>query len=96
MCIKKHRFYKELRVVEILGSFQKEMHSQIQSSIVNYAFKKRSWIITLDDKKLFSFCFFGAYGPKLTFKALTSNTNFIKKALNIKNWAYSIGDLELF
>ena len=96
MCVKKHRFYKELRVVEILGSFQKETYSQVRSSIVRFALKEGCWLITCDDKKLFRFSFFGAYGPKLTFRALTSDTNFIKKALEFKNWKYSIGDLELF
>lgn len=96
MYIKRHSFYKELRVVETIGSYSKEKHSQIRSSIVRYAFKKGCWLITFDDKNLFKFRFFGPYGPKLTFRALTSKTNFIKKALSIKNWGYSIGDLELF
>lgn len=96
MYIKKHRFFSELRVVETIGSFKKENHSGICSSIIKYAFKNNCWVITLEDKKLFEIRLYGAFGPKLTFKSLTSNLEFIKKALNIKNWKYSIGDLELF
>lgn len=96
MYVKKHRFYNELRVVEIIGLLDKENKSKVQASIVNFAFKNSCWLITLTDKKLFKFIFFGAFGPILTFKAQTSNTFFIKKALRMKNWNYSIGDLELF
>lgn len=94
--IKKHRFFRELRVAETIGSFRKENHSEIGNSIIKYAFKNRCWLITLEDKSLFKIRIFGAFGPKLTFRSLTSNADFIKRALNIKNWKYSIGDLELF
>jgi hypothetical protein len=39
---------------------------------------------------------FGKFGPKLTFKSLTKDTFFVNKALDINNWKYSLGDLELF
>ncbi|MES2411380.1 MAG: GNAT family N-acetyltransferase [Bacteroidota bacterium] len=96
MYIKRHRFFSELRVVETIGSFKKENHSQICSSIVQYAFKNNCWLITLEEKNVFKLRIYGAFGPKLTFKSLTSNTTFIKSALNLKKWKYSIGDLELF
>lgn len=96
MYIKKHRFYKELRVVEIIGKLKRENKSKIQASIVSFAFKNSCWLITLSDKSLFKFTLSGAFGPILTFKSLTSNNDFIQKALNINNWKYTIGDLELF
>lgn len=96
MYIKKHVFFSELRVVETIGSFKKENHSEICNSIIEYAFKNKCWLITLEDKSLFRIRLYGAFGPKLTLKSLTSNAAFIKSALNIKNWKYSIGDLELF
>ena len=96
MYTKKHRFYKELRVVEIIGSLNKENKSRIQATIVSFAFKNSCWLITFSDKNLFKFTLSGAFGPILTFKELTANNDFIRKALNINNWKYTIGDLELF
>jgi GNAT superfamily N-acetyltransferase len=96
MYIKKHRFYNELRVVEVIESNRKENQTKIKTAIINYAFKNKCWLISLDNKNLFKLSVFGAFGPKLTFRELTTNSNFIKKALDIKNWKYSIGDLELF
>lgn len=96
MYIKKHKFFRELRVVETIGSFKKDQHSKICNSIIEYAFKNKCWLITLEDKRLFKVRIYGAFGPKLTFKSLTSNAEFIKRALDTKNWKYSIGDLELF
>jgi len=95
MYVKKHRFYKELRIVEVIAPYSSST-SEIKASIIKYAFKNRCWLISLDDNHLFKFRIFGAFGPILTFKSVTSNTDFIQKALNIDNWNYSIGDLELF
>lgn len=95
MYVKKHRFYKELRIVEVIAP-NKLMTSEIKALIIKYAFKNRCLLISLDDDKMFKFRFFGAFGPILTFKSVTSNTDFVQKALNIANWKYSIGDLELF
>ena len=48
------------------------------------------------NKYLFAFNMYGHFGPKLTFKSLTNNAIFDGKALDINNWKYSLGDLELF
>jgi GNAT superfamily N-acetyltransferase len=95
MYVKGHKFFKELRIVEVIGanpSFEKE----IRNTIIDYAIQNRCWIVTLANKDLFSFRFFGKFGPKLTFRSLTTDNLFIDKALDINNWDYSLGDLELF
>ena len=95
MYIKEHRFFKELRIVEVIAgsnSFEKA----IRNTIIDYAIQNRCWMITLANKDLFRFRFFGKFGPKLTFKSLTKDDLFVKKALDINNWKYSLGDLELF
>ncbi len=94
--IKKHRFFKELRVVEIICSNPKFDYGSIRNTIIAYAFKNNCWLITVADKNVFGFGLFGKFGPKLTFKPLTQENLFINKALFISNWKYSLGDLELF
>lgn len=95
MYVKEHKFFKELRIVEVIvgsNSFEKA----IRNTIIDYAIQNRCWMVTLANKDLFRFRFFGKFGPKLTFKSLTKDTLFIDKALDINNWKYSLGDLELF
>ena len=94
MYVKKHRFFNELRVVEVLSN--DNSNSAIRKIIVNHAVKNTCWLITVADKSLFNIRFYGNFGPKLTFKPLTQENLFINKALFISNWKYSLGDLELF
>ena len=96
MYIKKRRFFKELRVVEVISVKQNSVEKEIRSAIISYAIKNRCWMITIANKNLFHFRLYGKFGPKFTFKTLTKNDSFINKALNIYNWKYSLGDLELF
>ena len=96
MYIKEHRFFKELRLVEVISSNQNLVEKDIRNAIVSYAIQNRCWLITMANKNLFHFRLYGKFGPKFTFKALTKNSSFINKALNIYNWKYSLGDLELF
>lgn len=96
MYVKKHKFFNELRVVETIVSSKGNFRSEIQSTISKFALKKSCLIITTADKNLFSGKLFGNYGPQLTFKGLTKDDVFVNKALDINNWYYSLGDLELF
>lgn len=96
MYVKKHRFFNELRVVETIGSFNKGNLNQMRQSIVRYALANRCLLISVANLDLFTFRLYGNYGPMLTFRSLTSSEKFIEKALNIHNWSYSLGDLELF
>lgn len=96
MYIKKRRFFKELRVVEVISVNQNSVEKEIRSAIIGYAIKNRCWMITMANKNLFQLRLYGKFGPKFTFKTLTKNDSFINKALNIYNWKYSLGDLELF
>ena len=92
--IKKHRFSNELRVVETIGS--NFYHKKMQKAILCYAFQKRCWVITTANKDLFGCKIYGKFGPKLTIKSLTKDSDFINTAYTIQNWQYSLGDLELF
>lgn len=96
MYIKKRRFFKELRVVEVISSNDSIHKKMMQNAIIDYAIQNRCWITTLANKDLFRLRLYGKFGPKLSFKSLTEDTLFVKKALDINNWKYSLGDLELF
>jgi len=96
MYVKKHRFFNELRIVESIGFEEARNHYLLKNIIIKQAFQNKCWLITLAHKNLFSLKIYGSFGPKLTFKPLTNSNVFIQKALQIRNWGYAIGDLELF
>ncbi len=96
MYVKQHNFFKELRVVETVGTFDKKNHSAIRKVISHFAIIKGCLFITSADKELFSFGLFGMFGPILTFKSLKNSEKLINTAINIDSWSYSLGDLELF
>jgi len=96
MYVKKHRFFNELRVVETIKRSDVKINSLIRNVIFQYAIQKCCFIITTSDKALFAIKIYGPYGPKLTYKSLTNSDEFTSIALDINNWSYSLGDLELF
>lgn len=95
MYVKKHRFFNELRVVEVIGDLKKHK-KEIQKAIFQKALKNKSLIISSSKKNLFRMSIYGGYGPMLTFKSLTNSEQFVTSALDINTWEYSLGDLELF
>jgi len=94
--IKRHGLFNELRVVETIGSNQKQHLKKMKKAILSYAFQKKCWVITTANKDLFSRKIYGKFGPKLTIKTLVKDHSFINTAFAVKNWNYSLGDLELF
>ena len=96
MYVKKNRFFKELRVVEIICDNDFKIKKNIRKAIVSCALEQECYLITVANKYLFALNIYGHFGPKLTFKSLTNNAIFDGKALDINNWKYSLGDLELF
>ncbi|MGG7036353.1 MAG: GNAT family N-acetyltransferase [Flavobacterium sp.] len=96
MYVKKHQYFNELRVAETLGVSDSKMCKQVQQAVLHYALKNKCVLISTADKDLFKLSFFGSYGPMLTFRTITVSALFKDLALNIKNWSYSLGDLELF
>lgn len=94
--VKKHRFFNELRVVETISSNPKKFNTQMQNTIVRFAFQKKCGLITTSNKDLFGCKIYGKFGPKLTIKTLTQDSFFTHSVYTIKKWCYSLGDLELF
>ncbi|MEW5676323.1 GNAT family N-acetyltransferase [Flavobacterium enshiense] len=95
MYCKKHSYFTELRVVEAIYKDQKALKT-VKSLIIQKAIANKCLIITLADKKMFTFQLYGKFGPKLTFNLLANDPEFESTALDIRNWEYSLGDLELF
>ena len=93
--VKKHRFFKELRVAELIHPAHNKL-KKIKQILLSEAFKNRCTIITLADQNLFKLQLYGNFGPVLTFKDLTQNNHLWQIARQIDNWHYSLGDLELF
>jgi hypothetical protein len=83
-------------VVEVIGNHDISIDKVIKNAIISYAVKNKCFLITVANKYLFAFNIYGHFGPKLTFKSLTNNTIFDRIALDVNNWKYSLGDLELF
>lgn len=96
MYVKKNRFFKELRVVEVISNQTPGIKTIIQKAIVAQAIQQGCFIISTADPSLFNVSIYGAFGPKLTLRALTGDHFFIHTAQKIQNWNYSLGDLELF
>lgn len=94
--IKKHRFFNELRVVETISLNKKHHLSQMRKIILSFALDNNCWIISSTNKVLFRLKIYGKFGPKLTVRTLTEDSLFINTVFTIKNWKYSLGDLELF
>lgn len=94
--VKKHRFFNELRIVDVISANPTVDYPLVRKTIIQFALKNKSLMITVADKNLFGFRIFSKFGPKLTFRPLTNDTAFIKSAMDIKNWKYNLGDLELF
>jgi len=94
--IKKHKYFNELRVAELITDFSKDIKHQIKNRIIKYAMKNNCILTSVSDKKLFTIKLFGKFGPKLTFRPVNASDDIKNLALNINNWSYSIGELELF
>jgi len=92
--VKKHTYFKELRVAELLQRDSKSL-DQIRKILAAEARKNKCLIIS-NSQKVFKISKTGKWGPELTVHPLKNNAIFEKKILNSQNWNPTIGDLELF
>lgn len=92
--IKKHKYFKELRISEHIYSnnlgFQK-----IHASINEFCEKFKPQVITSTDLN-YSLGFSGHFGPILTLRDLNLGLNLKQELIQLNNWSYNLGDLELF
>lgn len=95
--IKQHAYFKELRIVEHLYDTLED-RKRLKKRVKIWSRKFGAQVISLggSDPEIFSFKISGNYGPVLTFRNLTLEEDIQQNLLNIKNWSYPLGDLELF
>ena len=96
MYVKKHKRFNELRIAEVIGGNTSKAKKEIQQEVVNYATKQGCLLLSTTEKSLFSFAFYGAFGPILTCKDLTLNNVILQQSKQSRGWHYAMGDLELF
>lgn len=95
--VKKHKNYSELRISEL---FINDILSKkiVQKEIRNWAKDFGVNVISLNpayNETIFPLAISGKFGPSLTFKKIDEKLK-EEKFLMIKNWQYSLGDMELF
>ncbi|MBZ9631480.1 GNAT family N-acetyltransferase [Salegentibacter sp. LM13S] len=95
--VKQHKTFKELRISELI-LVDPEYIKACQLVIKKWAKHYGVHFISLNfpvGQNIFKLKASGNFGPVLTFKNLES-CRIDNKFHNIENWAYSLGDLELF
>jgi len=93
---KKHRYFTELRIAEVIGGHTKAARKEIKAVVTHLALKNRCLLISTTEKNLFSLKYFGAIGPILTCRDLTAEKEILTKSKQADAWQYAMGDLELF
>ncbi len=94
--IKKHNRLLEMRIVEF-SALNNSISSHLKKRIHKRARVEKVHIITYaGDRKLFRFAISGDFGPILTLRNLNYEQKLFSDLLNMSNWNYSLGDLELF
>jgi len=96
--VKQHSKYKELRISELIYT-KKSPKNHIKKEIRRWAKQSGVQFISFhlpDGEKLFNTGISGNFGPVLTLKLMKELDNEIKILFDLKRWAYSLGDLEIF
>ncbi|HEY1200813.1 MAG TPA: GNAT family N-acetyltransferase [Niastella sp.] len=106
--IKSHSFTKELRLVDCMlfnnASTNRHISSQISKAVLPYCKNNKIQVISFSGQQYQTYRsalnWMGVIpvqnrGPIVTHRALNLNEKF-PELLNIKNWGYSLGDMELF
>jgi N-acetylglutamate synthase-like GNAT family acetyltransferase len=94
--VKQHKYFRELRVAEVIGAESKNSTKELQRYLIALAFQHKCLLLSTADKNLFSLGVYGTFGPQLTCRDLTTNQFVLQASKNLDDWQYSLGDLELF
>ena len=92
--IKEHKYFKELRITEHIYSNDSGLE-KIKKAVKEFVKKFGTHIITSTG---LNFCLgiSGNYGPVLTLRDLNLDPFSKQELLQLNNWSYTLGDLELF
>lgn len=96
--IKKRKGIKELRIAECIFTGETGVNQEIRNDISRMAKKFGAQVITFSPNllDLNQFSVKGDFGPILTVRDLDSEPAIKELYSACRNWAYSLGDLELF
>lgn len=94
--VKKHRYFSELRLAEVIGANDTKARKEIRRVVSKFAAQNGCLLMSTTEKELFRFSFYGAFGPILTCKDLTAHHLILQQAQKEQGWLYAMGDLELF
>jgi predicted N-acetyltransferase YhbS len=92
--IKQHKYFKELRITEHIFSDVSGL-KKINKAIGEFSKKFGAHIITSTGLGS-GLGFSGKFGPVLTMRNVNLDLNLYQELLQLNNWSYTLGDLELF
>jgi len=93
--IKEHKYFKELRITEHIYSNDSGLQ-KINKAVKEFSKKFGAQLITTSAELNFGIGFSGNYGPVLTLRDVNLDLNLNQELLQLNNWSYTLGDLELF
>lgn len=96
--VKKRKKIKELRIVECIFEDEKLYLDQVSKIIREWSLKFGAQVVSFSPKfhKRGGPAISGSFGPILTTRDLNLNISGQQEIADVKNWSYSLGDLELF
>ncbi len=92
--IKQHKYFKELRIAEHIYSEESGLQ-KINNAVKEINRKIGAHIISSTSLSS-GLGFSGNYGPVLTLRDVNLESNLKQELLQLNNWSYTLGDLELF
>ena len=92
--IKEHKYFKELRIAEHIYSDDPGLQ-KINRAVKKFSKKFGAHIITSTGLNS-GLGFSGNYGPVLSLRDVNLDSNLQQELLQLNNWSYTLGDLELF
>ncbi len=92
--IKEHNYFKELRITEHIYSNDTGL-KKINKAVKEYSKKFGAHIITSTGLNS-GLGYTGNYGPVLTLRDVNLDPSLQEELLQLNNWSYTLGDLELF
>ncbi|RKS50582.1 acetyltransferase (GNAT) family protein [Gillisia mitskevichiae] len=93
--IKEHKYFKELRITEHIYTDDVGLQKN-NKAVKEFSRKYGAHLITTTSDLNFGIGFSGNYGPVLSLRDVNLDTNLKQELLQLNNWSYTLGDLELF
>lgn len=95
--VKEHKRFRELRIVEHLFNSREDFR-KLKGQVKVLSRKFGVQLISYGEigSKISPLSVSGKFGPVLTFRNLTLESDLQERCLSLDNWSYSLGDLELF